>query len=109
MKFPITRETLQTFDYSKEQQELMEEEIQKQLTLFLDLLCNVFRQEMQLNSIRKKFTWSLTHSIWIMNQEHRNPLLPDTIPLFIDKLKEVFIGCDISTDPLKTFLMIDWS
>lgn len=29
MKFPITRESLQAFDYAKEQEELKEEEIQK--------------------------------------------------------------------------------
>ena len=27
----------------------------------------------------------------------------------VDKVKEVFIGCDIIIDPLKTYLIIDWS
>ena len=35
MKFPITREELQAFNYSKEQEELKEEEIQKRFTQIL--------------------------------------------------------------------------
>ena len=42
MKFPITRETLQAFDYAKEQEELMELENQKRLTLFIEQFCRDF-------------------------------------------------------------------
>jgi hypothetical protein len=31
------------------------------------------------------------------------------LPEFIDLLKENFIDCDIIVDPLKTYLIIDWS
>ena len=31
------------------------------------------------------------------------------IPMLIEKLKQLFIGCDIVIDPLKTYLVIDWS
>jgi hypothetical protein len=31
------------------------------------------------------------------------------LPEFIEILKETFIGCDIIVDPLKTYLIIDWS
>jgi hypothetical protein len=31
------------------------------------------------------------------------------LPEFIEMLKETFIGCDIIIDPLKTYLIIDWS
>ena len=31
------------------------------------------------------------------------------LPEFIEMLKETFIGCDIILDPLKTYLIIDWS
>ena len=31
------------------------------------------------------------------------------LPEFIELLKETFIGCDIIVDPLKTYLIIDWS
>ena len=113
MKFPITRESLQEFDYAKEQEELKEEEFQKGLTLILDRLCKEFKQAMPSNSKEKKFVWrGLNNNITMMSFQDRN--LADRnsakyVPIFIDKVKEVFIGCDIIIDPLKTYLIIDWS
>ena len=113
MKFPITRETLQAFDYAKEQEGWWEEEIQKRLTLILDGLCKEFKQTMPSNSKEKKFVWrGLNNNITMMSFQARN--LADRnsakyVPIFIDKVKEVFIGCDIIIDPLKTYLIIDWS
>ena len=98
MKFPITRESLQAFDYVKDREELQEEEIQKRLTQTLEILCNHFKQTMLSNSKEKKYVWRQLSSV---NHTH--------VPQFIDKLKEIFIGCDISIDPLKTYLIIDWS
>ena len=109
MKFPITRESLQAFDYAKEQEELREEEIQKHLTQWLDQLCKEFKQAMPSNSKEKKFVWGRLNNITMMNHQGRNSLKKDYIPIFIEKLKEVFIGCDIIIDPLKTYLIIDWS
>ena len=107
MKFPITRESLQAFDYAKEQEELKEEEFQKGLTLILDRLCKEFKQAMPSNSKEKKFVWRGLNNITMMNHQDRNSA--KNIPIFIDKVKEVFIGCDIIIDPLKTYLIIDWS
>jgi hypothetical protein len=124
MKFPITRESLQAFDYAKEQEEVKEEEIQKQLTLILERLCKEFQQAMPSNIKEKKFVWNglcnitrfNTNLIEPMNTplEAKSPLAynsskKDYVPIFIDKLKEVFIGCDIIIDPLRTYLIIDWS
>jgi hypothetical protein len=101
MKFPITRESLQEFDYAKDQEELKEEEIQKRFTLILDGLCKEFKQTMPSNSKEKKFVWRGLNNITINSAKY--------VPIFIDKVKEVFIGCDIIIDPLKTYLIIDWS
>jgi hypothetical protein len=124
MKFPITRESLQAFDYAKEQEEVKEEEVQKQLTLILDKLCKEFKQAMPSNSKEKRFVWQGIRHITMFNTplitpmntplETKSPLAynsskKDYIPIFIDKVKEVFIGCDIIIDPLKTYLIIDWS
>jgi hypothetical protein len=49
------------------------------------------------NVTEKKFVWRQVQNV----REH--------LPQFIEKLKAVFIGCDIITDPLKTYLIIDWS
>jgi hypothetical protein len=110
MKFPITRECLQGFHNAKEQEELKEEEIQKRLTQILDQLCKEFKQAMPSNSKEKKFVWWGFNDITIMNHpQDRHSSKKDYIPIFIDKVKEVFIGCDIIIDPLKTYLIIDWS
>jgi hypothetical protein len=110
MKFPITRESLQAFDYAKEQEDLKEEEIQKMLTLILEGLCKQFKQAMPSSTKEKKFVWRFPHNITMMNHpQSQNSSKKDYLPIFIDKVKEVFIACDIIIDPLKTYLIIDWS
>lgn len=109
MKFPISRESLQAFDYAKEQEEQKKEEIQQMLSGILDNLCKEFKHAMPSNSKEKKFVWRFPHNITLMKPQHRNSSKDDYIPIFIDKVKEVFIGCDIIIDPLKTYLIIDWS
>jgi hypothetical protein len=105
MKFPITRESLQAFDYEKEKEELRKEEIQVTLALILEGLCKEFKEGMSSNSREKRFVWRKLHIINITNYSSNK----DYIPIFIDKVKETFIGCDIIIDPLKTYLIIDWS
>jgi hypothetical protein len=112
MKFPITRESLQAFDSVKEQAELEEEDIQKGLTKILDQLCGEFKKSMHVNSSGKKFMWELnnirlfyTRGLYLYSDSTVDKLLPQ----IIEKLKELFIGCDINMDPSKTYLIIDWS
>ena len=132
MKFPITLESLQSWDYNKDQDELRDEashkEINKQLKLALDIIYPQFQQQMHTNSYQtKKFVFQLSQ--YILNirqqpiQEERfiNGILYTKINIDIniyrnefidkltDKLKENFIGCDIIIDPLKTYIIIDWS
>jgi len=104
MKFPITRKSLQAFDYAKVQADMIEEEIQKRLTLNLEQLCEEFKQTMPSNVKEKKFVWSQLRHIRMISRE-----MDEYLPQFIDKLKEIFIGCDIIIDPLKTYVIIDWS
>ena len=109
MKFPITRQSLQAFDNDKEQNELKEEEFQKKFTQLLENICTEFKKNMPSNSKKKMFVWRLeglqqlyVRGIITMNfNEH--------IPMLLEKLYEIFIGCDIVVDPLKTYLVIDWS
>jgi hypothetical protein len=109
MKFPITRESLQEFDYVKEQEELKQEEIQKRFALILEQLCNEFKRSMPSNSKEKKFVWRQLHNIRQFHTQGFSSKMDEYLPQFIEKLKEVFIGCDIIIDPLKTYLIIDWS
>ena len=119
MKFPITRESLQAFDFVKEQEEKLEEELQNRFAQILDGICKEFQRTMQLNSKEKKFVWRNMHllSSLPMGEYRASPFgttftqsgKPLELPKFIEKLKGVFIGCDIIVDPLKTYLIIDWS
>lgn len=112
MKFPITRETLQAFDYAKEQKELRQEELHQRIEIVLENLCKTFKMNIQSNSQQKKFIWQLNYfNIYsIGNQNSKfNYTVDEYLPQFIDKLKEIFIGCDIIIDPLETYLIIDWS
>jgi len=110
MKFPITRECLQTFDFAKERDELKEEEINKRFMQILEQLCNEFKKSMPSNVIEKKFVWRRLQDIRQLSHVDRfTSNLDEYVPKFIEKLKEVFVDCDIIIDPLKTYLIIDWS
>ena len=109
MKFPITRESLQVFDYAKEKEELREEELQKCLAQILEQLCKEFKQCMVSNMKEKKFVWRQLHRVRQFHIQESGSEMDKYLPIFIDKLKEIFVGCDIIVDPLKTYLIIDWS
>jgi hypothetical protein len=105
MKFPITRESLQAFDSARDYKEEQQEQDQKRLIENLERLCKDFKKSMRENSKEKKFVWKQLDSVgYLMSTTKVESLLQ-----FIDKLKEIFIGCDIIVDPLKTYLIIDWS
>lgn len=110
MKFPITRESLQAFDIAKEQEELQEEELQKHFILKLESICNNLKQTMPSNSKEKRFVLRNITEGWPINVGQKvNIKIDEYHSRLIEKLKETFIGCDIIMDPLKTYIIIDWS
>ena len=98
MKFPITRETLQAFDPIKERED-------KIITDCLDSLCKNFEQSICMNYLNKKFIYNNISYLQRTNEINSEK----RFPRFIDKLKEIFIGCNIILDPLNTYIIIDWS
>jgi hypothetical protein len=111
MKFPITRDRLQAFDSKEDEDERKEEEIQKRLALILEGLCKEFERCMSSNIREKKFIW---RNIGQIKQMSPGSSIGDMekalyLPRFVEKLKETFVGCDIIIDPLKTYIIIDWS
>ncbi len=100
MKFPITRECLQTFDYHKVQEDIQKEELEKRINHMLGQLCENFNKNMRINCIKKRFVWNILSSFRNVNVE---------LPVFIEKLKELFIGCDITIDHSNTYVIIDWN
>lgn len=118
MKFPITRESLQTFTREKENEEMNKEMIEKQIILDLDKFRKDFKDymigyqsDMMGHQIGKdkKFVFHLgiggggrlINSNIITRDEYFN--------ILCERVKELFIGCDFIIDPLKTYMIIDWS
>jgi hypothetical protein len=103
----------------KDQEEMRDEEIQKQFKIVLESFCKEFKQTMPQNSKEKKFVWRnipLVRNLNLWNPAYatsscqaKYSKTDEHLPEFVDKLKELFIGCDIIIDPLKTYLIIDWS
>ena len=98
MKFPIRRESLQAFHPVKEEDD-------KIIARCLDRLCRDFQQSMSMNYLKKRFVF---RDIIHLHQSPE-PFTEQRLLRFIDKLRATFIGCDISMDPLKTYIIIDWS
>ncbi len=106
MKFPITREELQAYNYVKDQEEQLEQKIQDSISKLIDQLCEEFKQSMKFNK-DKKYVWNKFTSIkpYINGRDGLDKYLPQ----IIDKLKNIFIDCNIIIDPLHTYIIIDWS
>jgi hypothetical protein len=113
MKFPITRESLQAFDQEKENAEKKEEYIQYMLDADIKAICNQLANGMSQYSRDKKFVWreitnSRRSSIYQPGNSYYIPI-DEYLPRIIEKLKCTFINCDVISDPLKTYIIIDWS
>ena len=111
MKFPITRQTLQAFDIEKDRLEVCKEEIQRQLIQILETVCQDFKRNLYSPPIfpQNKYIW---RKIDIIQSARGAGFMPDpdeNLSTFIEMLKKTFIACDISMDPLKTYIIIDWS
>jgi len=110
MQPPFTRQSLQAYNPDMEDEELLKQKIDKYITASVDGICKDLMQNMRNNYKEKKYVWRKLASIL---QVHIHLGLPrtseDYLPVFIDKLKAIFLDCDIIVDPLKTYLIIDWS
>lgn len=138
MKFPITRESLQAFDYVQNKAEKDEIAMQNHITLLVQDICGQIehimswtmpapggqcRTKSSVNNaqlanqhmmVQKQFVWKGIKNIRTRPGECTGRYVVEAdesilISLLLDKLRETFIGCDIITDPLKTYLIIDWS
>jgi len=138
MKFPVTRESLLAYDPVKQAAEKKEEQLQGALYQMLVQLRNDFEAAMPKdpsqndtrgislsrttkeqdaiarikdNFEQKRFIWSnLQHKIQEVSfYPGCVPITLEHIPRFIDMVQESFIGCAVIVDPLKTYIIIDWS
>jgi hypothetical protein len=102
MKFPVTREQLQAYTHESYEMEQAEEEIQKKLSGYVQNVCSEFSRNLLRDVDRKKFVWFGLHLI---------PSSPEEIYLqqFITTLRELFIGCTVTADETRSYLIINWS
>ena len=120
MKFPITREMIKAYDYATELEELRKEEIEKCFTVALNDLCDDFTKNIRLNPKDTRFVWRKLQtpryfSPYLRNLSRGQNIIEEFVlssdehlPRFVKSLGELFIGCNIIVDPLKTYLIIDW-
>lgn len=120
MKFPITREMIKAYDYATELEELRKEEIEKCFTVALNDLCDDFTKNIRSNPKDTRFVWRklqtpryfspyLRYHSMGQNVIEEFVLSSDEhLPRFVKSLGELFIGCNIIVDPLKTYIIIDW-
>ena len=137
MKFPITREYLQTFDPIEEKKVRDDIAIQNHINTLVQEICSNIKSRMEwtmptgislhasigsgnLDNNRnehqkimseKRYIWDGLRYIRPGSKYGLEVNISEAvlIPLLVEKLKETFIGCDIITDPLNTYLIIDWS
>jgi len=107
MKFPITREYLQTITLEEIEKAEKEEEIQKKLDNYVWSVCTEFKRYIPNHLETKQFVWTGLHLIPISS----DPTSSDDKYLlqFINKVREQFIDCYIRTDSRRTYIVIDWS
>jgi len=137
MQFPITRDSLKAFNRENviaEKERLWRYDFY--MTLIKNISTDVEQTLLNSKIPTTQYIWRDIRVIgdWknIMNQPHilKNIMnqpqikliqycsqycqysgegLTKYLPEFIDLLKDNFINCDIIVDPLKTYLIIDWS
>jgi hypothetical protein len=133
MKLPITRESLRTFDPVKENKNKDDIAIQNHINLLVQGIAHtientmswtmpkpggqaitrpsLYEQEKAHKQIMndKRFVWEGVRNIRNTGRSILDVNEIILIQLLIQKLKENFIGCDITLDPLRTYIIIDWS
>ena len=131
MKFPITRERIKAYGLAVEQLDwaqfannmevdLRKEEIEKCFTVALNELCDDFTKNIRSNPKDTRFVWRKLQtpryfSPYVRHLSRGQNMIEEFVlssdehlPRFVKSLEELFIGCNIIVDPLKTYLIIDW-
>jgi hypothetical protein len=133
MKLPITRESLRAFDPAKEKNNKDEIAVQNHINLLVQGIADTIENRMLWTMPKpggevmirpsladqekahkqimndRRFIWDGVRNIRISGRSILDVSESVLIQLLVEKLKETFIGCDIIVDPLKTYIIIDWS
>ena len=133
MQAPVTREYLKNFDRASY---IAETDKQQRYAFYAILLKNIFteieKSMLNIGFNDTKYVWKnigvLGHWRTFMKHPRYEPILyynnrlrglnynglndenlNNVLPEFMDVLRQNFIDCDILVDPLKTYIIIDWS
>jgi len=120
MKFPTTREALQAFDRVKDNEELFQERIEDTVKQVVAEVCRQVVKHLYESS--GPFVYQHLRLLLVStadNTAHMTPyykgrlpfdyIVKNFLPPLFEKLKETFIGCDITIEPLDNSLTIIWS
>jgi len=102
-------------------QQRTEENINKKISEIIQNICDEFDKNLLNNVNEKKFVWYWERGNGIdkIIQYSSGPYgLSDPTAIkmyienkkncFMERLRELFLGCTIIMDPLQTYIMIDW-
>lgn len=109
MKFPITRERLQAFDYVEERLERAEEALQERVAEVVKEICKDFTKYMYENFRERRYVWKKLSGSFQMNPYRCFIPVEEQMEKFLGKLRETFVDCDISVNSNRSHVIIDWS
>lgn len=109
MKFPITRERLQAFEYVEERLERAEEALQERIGEVIKEICKDFTQYMYENFREQRYVWKKLSGAFQMNPYRCFIPVEEQLEKFLGKLRETFLGCTISVNSARSHVIIDWS
>jgi len=111
MKFPITRAELQTYDIEKVNSERILDLLDKRLSAIVKNICEEFERSFSTNCSLKKYVYRhISQALMVPSGLPSTVKLSETdvLNILFDKLKELFVDCTFTVDPLKTYLIISW-
>ena len=118
MKFPITREELQSYNTSSIFQQRFEENVNMKISEIIKEICDDFERNLPNNLNEKKFVWygydrinkiiRYSWGTYGLSESKSESYIECKKNDFMNLLRELFIGCNIITDSLQTYIMIDW-
>ena len=97
MKVPFTRESLQAYDPEVERREVIAAADAEHIAQLTIDFCVEFKNQLKYTYKSRKYVWRKLYLV----RPHLDP--------FLENLKRVFVDCEVVTDPLKSYILIDWS
>jgi hypothetical protein len=109
MKFPVTRERLQAFQHVEERLERAEGALEERIGEVVKEICNDFTRYMYENFRQQRYVWKKLSGAFQVNPYKCFIPIEEQLEKFLVRLRQTFLGCDISINSAKTHVIIDWT